>query len=317
MKRAIVTTIFLAASVSILTGCGGQSETEKAQIVTLQAKVQQLEQDNTQLRSKLASAESVQTLLTTMAKASPAAQAPVATPLSERSQNTGSNESGTAGSANHPKFTDLAETAQRPMIEELSAIGLFDGSSNNFEPDKKISRGEYAKWLFNASNALLPLDKQIHMAPSAPPFFSDLNASDPNYKYVQALANAGYSVGYDDKTFKGNQPITREEMISMKVGVDGGKTFEPYRGQMAFVWKFSDSKDVDERFTGYIHQDYYTSGTYGSNIQRAFGKVGTFHPKTAATRAEAAGTLWQIGQFGDHGHTAAAILQKRREAAAS
>jgi hypothetical protein len=218
-------------------------------------------------------------------------------------------EEGKTQVTQHPQFQDIAESAQRPMIEELSKLGIFDGMSNDFEPDHTITRGEYVTWLYKSYNRLMPIDKQIHFAASAPPFFKDLKADNPSYKYVQALANAGFSVGYEDKTFRADQPINREEMIGLKIGVDCGKTFEPYRGQMAFVWKFSDSKDIDERFTGYIHQDYYVSGPYGSNIQRAFGKLGQFRAKAPCTRAEAAGTLWQIGQFGDWGHTAANVLK--------
>jgi hypothetical protein len=78
---------------------------------------------------------------------------------------------------------------------------------------------------------------------------------------------------------------------------------------MEFVWKFSDNKQIQEKFTGYIHQDYYTAGPYGSNIVRSFGKVGTFRPKQAVTRAQAAGSLWQCGQFAHLGCTAADALK--------
>lgn len=118
---------------------------------------------------------------------------------------------------------------------------------------------------------------------------------------MQALANAGYSVGYEDNTFKSQKPITREEMIGIKVGVDCGKAIEPYRSQMQFIWKFADGKQIDERYTGYIQRDFYEHGPLGGNIQRAFGKIGAFKPKQAATRAEAAATLWQAGEFANLG----------------
>ena len=43
--------------------------------------------------------------------------------------------------------------------------------------------------------------------------FSDINQNHPAYKYVQAFVNAGFAVGYEDKAFKPDQAITREEMI--------------------------------------------------------------------------------------------------------
>lgn len=80
---------------------------------------------------------------------------------------------------------------------------------------------------------------------------------------------------------------------------------------MEAVWKFSDGKEVAERFTGYVHQDFYVSGPHGSNIQRAFSKIGTFHPKQPVLRGEAAATLWQFGQFGFTQNTSAAGLANR------
>jgi hypothetical protein len=53
-------------------------------------------------------------------------------------------------------------------------------------------------------------------------------------------------------------------------------------------------------------------GTDSKNIQRAIGKIGTFKPKQAVLRNEAAATLWQIGQFGERDKTfASAVVQKR------
>ncbi|MCA9788268.1 MAG: S-layer homology domain-containing protein, partial [Cyanobacteria bacterium HKST-UBA05] len=117
------------------------------------------------------------------------------------------------------------------------------------------------------------------------------------YKYVQALSNAGYSVGYEDGTFRPNAALTREEMIGIKVGLDKGKRVQPDRSMMNYVWKFSDGDKVDERFTGYIYQDNYGGGKKGNNIQRAFGKIGTFKPTQPVLRSEAAATLWQVGSI--------------------
>jgi outer membrane murein-binding lipoprotein Lpp len=308
MKRGITTNaILLLASSVLLSGCSGQNTEQQAELDSLKAKVERLEAENEQLRAKANGANAINTIVNAMVS-DQRNHTPRTSELYSQSANTTGETQQTQ--TVHPEFTDLTEVAQRPMIEELSKLGVFDGMTGNFDPDKTITRGQYVTWLYKAYNTLMPVDKQIHLAPSASPFFKDLPPDNPAYKYAQALANAGFSVGYEDKTFRPDKPISREEMIGLKVGVDAGKSFEPYRGQMAFVWKFSDSKDVDERFTGYIHQDYYTSGPYGSNIQRAFGKLGQFHPKASCTRAEAAGTLWQMGQFGNWGHTAANVLKQ-------
>lgn len=203
---------------------------------------------------------------------------------------------------------DLTDVPQQALIEDLLKLGILSAPEGKFRPYDRITRGEYVTWLYKANNKLRTANDQIHLCPPASPFFKDLSTTHPCFSYAQALANAGYSVGYEDGTFRADQPLSREEMLGIKLGVDCGKNIEPYRSQMEFVWKFSDGKQVDERYTGYIHQDYYVSGPHGSNMMRAFGKIGTLHPKQAVTRAEAAGTLWQIGQFGHNGGTTTAAL---------
>ncbi len=209
------------------------------------------------------------------------------------------------------QFTDLADVPDKEMIEQLAQLHVFDDLAPTFKPNQPITRGEYITWLYRSYNAILPKDKQLRLSPQSAQQFKDTPAGHPAYKYVQALANAGYSIGYKDGTFKPDQPITREEMIGIKVGLDVGKDLPPYRSQMEHVWKFSDGKTVDERFTGYVHQDYYTSGPNGSNIQRAFGKIGSFKAKQPVLRYEAAGTLWQQGQFGNNGGITAADTKNK------
>lgn len=197
-------------------------------------------------------------------------------------------------------FNDLSDCPSKSMIEDLARLHIFDETAE-FKPNQPITRGEYVTWLYKAYNAIQPGQRQLHLTPQAGQQFKDVSANHPAYKYIQALAYTGYSIGYLDGTFRPDQPLSREEMIGIKVALDCGKDLPPYRSQMECVWKFSDGKQVDERFTGYVHQDFYISGPKGNNIQRAFGKIGVFHPKQAVLRHEAAATLWQEGQFGFNG----------------
>jgi hypothetical protein len=285
------------ATVTLLDGCGSsRSKEDQALIDSLQTKNGQLQTENEELRRKVQGQEAFKTLMTAMSGRSPDASA--ATGDSAQPGNPSTTAAASTPIVATVTFTDIDDAAQKSTIQELAQLGVFDTTGDKFEPFKPVSRGEYVTWLFKAHNKMQPDEKQIHLAPQVPPQFKDLKENHPAYKYAQALANAGYSVGYDDGTFRADKPITREEMIGIKVGVDCGKSYDPYPGQMAYVWKFSDAKDVDNRFTGYIHQDYYVSGDKGSNIARAFGKVGTLRPKQPVLRCEAAGTLWQFGQFG-------------------
>ncbi len=210
-------------------------------------------------------------------------------------------------------FTDLDdELSTTPLVRDLATLGLFEKTENNqFNPYDTITRAEYVTWLYKAHNTIAKTPAQkIQLAPAFDPGFTDLDKNHPAYKYIASIANAGYSIGYDDKTFKPDQPITREEMLVIKVGIDKGKTMRPETSQMAYVWKFSDSKQVDPRYTGYIHADYYVSNP---NIHRCFGKISTLKPQQPVLRHEAAASLWQFGDSANITRTTAEHALARKE----
>ena len=181
------------------------------------------------------------------------------------------------------------------MINDLAQLKVFDGEGKLFKPSQTITRGEYVKWLYNAYNAEHEPAKAIRMSPSYALPFTDLPSSHPAYKYVQALANAGFSVGYDAKTFKPDKPITREEMIAMKHGVDGNELYSTVSTGLA------DEKQIDKRFIDAIYADYSIfndDGPRGGNIARAFGALKSLKPKAPVLRYEAAATLWQTDHRG-------------------
>ncbi len=284
----------LASTIMLLTtGCSSVSDSENKKLTE---QVQELQSENTSLKAQLAilkdsfAQRKVGELKTALAgtdriafeKNSPAGAHEQAAPVTKT-------------------FSDLGDCPNKELVEDLARLHVFDDLGTDFKPYQPITRAEYVTWLYKAYNAIQPGQRQLHLAPQAGPQFKDVSPSHPAYKYIQALAFTGYSIGYLDGTFRPDKPLTREEMIGIKVALDSGKDLPPYRSQMECVWKFSDSKQVDERFTGYVHQDFYISGPKGNNIQRAFGKTAAFHPKQAVLRNEAAATLWQEGQFGFNG----------------
>lgn len=210
-------------------------------------------------------------------------------------------KSGEQASQELARFSDLEDIPGADMIEELTNIGVFEpqGPKDTFRPLEPLTRAEYITWLFKAYNQMRPEKERIRLAPEAEPFFSDTSADHPAYKYIQAMANTGYSIGYGDGIFKPDQPITREEMIAIKVGLDhDAKTLPVDRfdyTQVAQKWGFGDAKDIDKQFVAYVHKDSYDVGERGGNIVRAFGKTSSFKPKEPVLRYQAAATLWQMG----------------------
>lgn len=293
----------------LLTGCSSSADKEKED---LKRELSEVKSEASVLKSELASLKNM-----APPPKAPDEKAPVATA-----------DSAKISTSAPLQLSDLADIPSKEMIEDLNKLHVFDdliqatdkpqGTDKSlgdvqFKPLQAITRGEYVTWLYRAFNAIKTPDKQLRFAPQATQQFSDTPASHPAYKYVQAIANAGYSIGYKDGTLRPDKPLSREEMLGIKVGLDIGKDIPPYRSQMEAVWKYSDGKAVDERFTGYIEQDFYISGPLGSNTQRAFGKIGAFKPKQPVLRYEAAGTLWQQGQFGNNGGITAADAVKREQ----
>lgn len=208
---------------------------------------------------------------------------PSAQPTQAPSPNDGQPNPATPGLV---AFTDISEVPTKKYVTELQALNVFETTEPTFRPYEPVTRGEYITWLYQANNTMRRDKEHLRLDPTFDPEFSDLSPAHPAYKYVQAFANAGYAVGYDDKTFKPDQPITREEMIAIKIGLDTEKNHKP----TTLGLKYSDTDQIDSRYTGFIRIDHVHN-----NIERAFGNVKTLKPKQVVKRHEAAATLWKIG----------------------
>ena len=275
------------ASGLILAGCSGGDNTQ------LTEQIESLKAENSQLKLELAELKSGQT----------GGHSSVSQP-----------GQGVSVSNRYTDLDDLPEPRLRDWINELNALGVFETTAGAFNPYEPITRAEYVAWLFKAYNKMHP-DTVIRLAPQADPYFSDLSKEHPVYPYAQALAEAGYSVGYEDGTFRPEQPLTREEMLGIKVPVDNGGDVDN------FMWgnfrgSFSDNDTLFKtRFVKYIQADLgYTNKPNGSNITRAFGNIKTFKRKEPVRRFEAAATIWQTDWRGKY--TAASALAKMGSAAA-
>ena len=187
------------------------------------------------------------------------------------------------------EFIDLDDVAAKEDIANLNKLGVFEGNRSEFKPYETLTRGEYVAWLFKANNAIRREADHIRLDPTFDPGYEDLKEDHPAYKYVQAFANAGFAVGYDNNTFKPDQPITREEMIAIKVGLDGNEVYEPLKNIKGYL-KFTDADQISPKYTGYIYHDQFGK----KNIGRAFGSVKNFKPQQAVKRHEAAATLSKV-----------------------
>jgi hypothetical protein len=198
----------------------------------------------------------------------------------------------------------IPETAQE-SVEALAALGVFSENSP-FEPNKTVTRAEFARWLVTANNALYANTpgKQIRLAPNpSQPAFKDVPKTNPNFAYIQGLAEAGLipsplSGNATAALFQPNAPLTRENLVSWKVPLDTRQGLpQATLQEVQKVWGFQDTEKIDPLALRALLSDYQNGEQ--ANIRRAFGFTTLFQPKKPVTRAEAAMALGYFGYQGE------------------
>src|SRR5262249_41142818 len=120
------------------------------------------------------------------------------------------------------------------------------------------------------------------------PAFTDVPNSDPDFKYIEGMNDAGWSIGFKDGTFRPDAQLTREQMISIKTPLD--KPFKP-TGDLGFTMKWTDYEKISKDFYEVMCWESYSYG----NWKRLYGTTKTCLPQKPVTRAEAAVCVWQVG----------------------
>nr|MDP9104385.1 S-layer homology domain-containing protein [Candidatus Eremiobacteraeota bacterium] len=203
-------------------------------------------------------------------------------------------------------FTDVDGVQGQKEIVALAQLGVLDATTGPFHPGDPVKRRDFVRWLFKTNNAVWADQpaRQIHAADAATQSsFADLASSDADFRYVQGLSDAGIAVGFPDKTFKADQPLTREQMIAIKSGLDRGGVEKSYATDVTYArynlppWK--DKDQVAKTYAGAVATDVQDDPKDGSpkvdNIGRTFGAIAMFRPQQPVTRAQAAVVLNVIG----------------------
>nr|WP_174764013.1 S-layer homology domain-containing protein [Anabaena sp. UHCC 0253] len=208
------------------------------------------------------------------------------------------------------EFTDIqkAPPEWRSHIQDLATLGILsiEPKTNEFLPDKTITRREYARWLVAANNAMYANNpaKQIRLASSSTqPAFRDILTKDPDFPVIQGLAEAGLlpSALSGDATavlFRPDAPVTREQMLLWKVPLDTRQALPAANLEaVKQTWGFQDAGNIEPKALRAVLADFQNAEQ--SNIRRVFGYTTLFQPKKPVTRAEASAALWYFGTQGE------------------
>ncbi|HIK28803.1 MAG: S-layer homology domain-containing protein [Oscillatoriaceae bacterium SKW80] len=212
-------------------------------------------------------------------------------------------------------FADLNKTPAelRPYVEDLAALQVLTAVSaptnnkestttNLFEPNKPVTRREYARWLLAANNRIHANQPARQIRPgleTAQPVFQDVPVKDPDFAAIQGLAEAGIipsplSGKETEVLFRPDAPVTREVLVQWKVPLDTRRALPTASvDAVQQTWGFQDAAKIDPDALRAVLADFQNGER--SMIRRVFGYTTLFQPKKSVSRAEAAAALWYFG----------------------
>ncbi len=120
----------------------------------------------------------------------------------------------TVQSANTNVFNDVPTWSEfSSAIGELARIGAVSGQGGFFRPNDSLTRAELCKIVVLAAGRYV-------QTPTSPTF-TDVDAGDTLFSYVETAAAAGIVNGYSDGTFRPDAAVTRGEAAKIVVGAFG------------------------------------------------------------------------------------------------
>ena len=171
---------------------------------------------------------------------------------------------------NNVVFSDIANHWSKAEIEDFASNGYVGGyDDNTFRPNNDITRAEFVRIV----------NKYFEFTKVEGENFTDVNEGAWYYKDICIGIREGYINGYQDGTFRPNEPITREEAASIVRTITGLDE----NGSL----KFADDNEIGSwaKKSVYALADNKIMSGYEDN---------TFRPKNKITRAEAVATLSRV-----------------------
>ncbi|KAL9292711.1 putative S-layer domain-containing protein [Arabidopsis thaliana] len=212
------------------------------------------------------------------------------------------NVDSTSTGKTHRVATPVAvDAAQQEAIAVLKKLKIYE---DDIVADELCTKREYARWLVR-SNSLLernPMHRivpAVALAGSSIPAFDDINTSDPDFEYIQALAEAGITSsklsGEDSRNDLGNinfNPesfVSRLDLVNWKAQLECGFHPEIMEEISRTKVDYIDTKNINPDMALGFFLDFLMGDK--STIRNVFGRIKRFQPNRPVTKAQAAVAL--------------------------
>mgnify|MGYP001496043963 CR=1 FL=1 len=170
-------------------------------------------------------------------------------------------------------FSDIDNHWAKDWIKNAVDLGFVSGyEDGTFKPDRTITRAEFSTMLNKAMK--IEITENIN--------FSDVREKEWFYKEIQKSVAAGFFSGYENNTFRPNNPIKREEVAKV---VAGAITTGNIDGEGATLLK--DYSTIQEWAKDSVNTVYNKGYILGYPDK-------TYMPSKALTRAEAVKIIFEI-----------------------
>ncbi|MBM7560938.1 S-layer homology domain-containing protein [Fusibacter tunisiensis] len=129
-----------------------------------------------------------------------------------------------------PRLRDIGGHWAEDNIFLLTSLEIFEVENDYFVPGSVISRLEFGKAVVNVINGKLPEPTRTEIIqrqrPGVDKLYNDISSDHPDYHYLEYIKENGIMNGrsYD---FKGNEPLTRAEAITILVRALGIEYMAP------------------------------------------------------------------------------------------
>lgn len=194
------------------------------------------------------------------------------------------------------------DSTQREALSVLKKLKIIE---DDVKADELCTRREYARWLVR-TNSLLERNPRHQIIPSVSlsgsikAAFNDVSVDDPDFGFIQALAEAGvvYSKlaqntssnglkGEGDVYFSPDRFISRQDLIDWKAQLE----YQILQAMKQILTTKEGFMDLRELTSDASPGLYYVLAGDDSIIRKVFGKSRRFQPNKPSTKAQAAVAL--------------------------